>query len=402
MQKTGIIHGDVLTPTGIIKDGAIYIKDNRIDAIGETKAVQIPGEARVLHAGGYLVAPGFIDAHIHGGNGFDFMSDKPGDIDAILDWLASTGVTGVYPTIATTPLEEQLGAIKLLTEARKRKVAGAAILGLHLEGPYISREKRGAQQEEAIRLPNQDEMAQLIEAGEGTIKIVTLAPELPGAIELIQYLVDQNVIVSIGHTAASYEQIMQAIDVGARRASHLFNGMTAFHHRRPGAVGAILTRDEVCAEVILDGVHLHPATVEIVLRSKGLSKVSLVTDAIAAAGGGDGAFIGLGNQKINVKNGVATLEGGNLAGSTLKMNQAVKNAVELLGLTLDQAMRLASQVVAESLGYEVQATKGVISPGKDADLIILDHNLNIFLTMVGGNVVFQDPGQTSFGTVTNI
>ena len=397
MQKTGIIHGDVLTPTGIIRDGAIYIKDNRIDAVGETKAVQIPEEAMVLHAGGYLVAPGFIDAHIHGGNGFDFMSDKPGDIDAILDWLASTGVTGVYPTIATTPLEEQLGAIKLLTEARKRKVAGAAILGLHLEGPYISREKRGAQQEEATRLPNQDEMAQLIEAGEGTIKIVTLAPELPGAIELIQYLVDQNVIVSIGHTAASYEQIMQAIDVGARRASHLFNGMTAFHHRRPGAVGAILTRDEVCAEVILDGVHLHPATVEIVLRSKGLSKVSLVTDAIAAAGAGDGAFIGLGNQKISVKNGVATLEGGNLAGSTLKMNQAVKNAVELLGLTLDQAMRLASQVVAESLGYEVQATKGVISPGKDADLIILDHNLNIFLTMVGGNVVFQDPEKTFIG-----
>lgn len=390
MQNTGIIHGDVLTPTGIIKDGAIYIKDNRIDAVGETKAVQIPQEAVVLHAHGHLVAPGFIDAHIHGGNGYDFMSDKPGDIEAILSWLATAGVTGVYPTIATSPLEEQLAAIKALRETQKRKPSGAAILGVHLEGPYISRDKRGAQPEEAIRVPNQEEVAQLIDTGEGAIKIVTLAPELPGALELIQYLVDQNVVVSIGHTAATYEQVIQAIDAGARRASHLFNGMTAFHHRHPGAVGAVLTRDEVYAEVILDGLHLHPAAVEVVLRSKGLSKVSLVTDAIAAAGVGDGTYTGFGNQKISVKNGIATLDGGILAGSTLRMNRAVKNAVQMLGLSLDQAIKLASQIVAESLEYQVQATKGVISPGKDADLVILDDDLNILLTMVGGNVVFQD------------
>jgi N-acetylglucosamine-6-phosphate deacetylase len=397
MQKIVIIHGDILTPTGIIQDGAIYIKDSRIDAVGQTKAVQIPQEAVVLHAHGYLVAPGFIDAHIHGGNGYDFTSDRPGDIEGILNWLATTGVTGVYPTIATSPLEEQLGAIKALRETQKRKPSGAAILGVHLEGPYISRDKRGAQPEEAIRVPNQAEMAQLIDAGEGAIKIVTLAPELPGALELIQYLVDQNVIASIGHTAATYEQVMQAIDAGARRASHLFNAMTTFHQRRPGAVGALLTRDEVYAEIILDGLHLHPAAVEVVLRSKGLSKVSLITDAMAAAGVGDGTYAEFGNQKITVKNGAAMLEGGVLAGSTLKMNQAVKNAVQMLGLSLDQAIRLASQVVAESLGYQVQATKGVISPGKDADLVILDDNLNIFLTMVEGNIVFQDPGKTFIG-----
>jgi N-acetylglucosamine-6-phosphate deacetylase len=394
MKKIGIIHGNVLTPTGIIKEGAIYIKDNRIDAVGKTKAVQIPQEAVVLHAHGYLVAPGFIDAHIHGGDGYDFMSDTPGDIEAILSWLATTGVTGVYPTIATSPLEEQLRAIKTLRQIQKRKPSGAAILGVHLEGPYISRDKRGAQPEEAIRVPNQEEMTELIDAGQGLIKIVTLAPELSDAIELIQYLVDQNVIASIGHTAATYEQAMQAIDAGARRASHLFNAMTTFHHRRPGAVAALLTRDEVYAEIILDGLHLHPAAVEVVLRSKGLSKVSLVTDAMAAAGVGDGTYTEFGNQKITVKNGAAMLEGGILAGSTLKMNQAVKNAVQMLGLSLDQAIKLASQVVAESLGYQVQAAKGVISPGKDADLLILDDNLNILLTMVGGNVVFQDPGKT--------
>jgi N-acetylglucosamine-6-phosphate deacetylase len=394
MQKIGIIHGNVLTPTGIIQDGAIYIKDSRIDAVGETKAVQIPQEAAVLHAHGYLVTPGFIDAHTHGGNGYDFMSAELGDIERILNWLATTGVTGVYPTVATCPLEEQLRAIKTLRQTQKRKPRGAAILGIHLEGPYISREKRGAQTEEAIRAPNQEELAQLIDTGEGAIRIITLAPELPGAIELIRYLVDRNMVVSIGHTAASYEQVIQAIDAGARRASHLFNGMTTFHHRHPGAVGAVLTRDEVFAEVILDGVHLHPAAADIVLRSKGPSKVTLVTDAIAAAGAGDGTYTDFGNRKIMVKDGTATVEDGILAGSTLKMNQAVRNAVQFLELSLDQAIRSASQVVAESLGYEVQATKGVISPGKDADLIILDDDLNILLTMVAGNVVFQDPGKT--------
>lgn len=394
MQKTGIIHGNVLTPTGIIQDGAIYIKDSRIDAVGETKAVQIPQEAAVLDAHGFLVAPGFIDAHIHGGNGYDFMSAEPGDIERILNWLATTGVTGVYPTVATSPLEDQVRAIKTLRQIQKQKPRGAAILGLHLEGPYINREKRGAQPAEAIRSPNRAEVEQLIDAGEGAIRIITLAPELPGAIELTRYLVDLNIIVSIGHTAATYEQAIQAIDAGARRAAHLFNGMTSCHHRHPGAVGAVLTRDEIYAEVILDRVHLHPAVAEIVLRSKGPSKVTLITDAIAAAGAGDGTYTGFGNRKIMAKDGTATVGDGILAGSTLKMNRAVENAVQFLGLSLEQAIRLASQVVSESLGYEVQSTKGVISPGKDADLTIVDDDLSILLTMVGGRVVFQDPGKT--------
>jgi N-acetylglucosamine-6-phosphate deacetylase len=394
MQITGIIHGNVLTPTGIIQDGAIYIKDNRVDAVGETEAVQIPQEAAVLDAHGFLVAPGFIDAHTHGGSGYDFMSAKPGDIERILGWLATTGVTGVYPTIATSPSPEQLRAIKMLRQIQERKPRGATILGIHLEGPYISPEKRGAQSEKAIRPPNRAEVDQLIDAGEGAIRIITLAPELPGAIELIRYLVGRKIVVSIGHTAASYEQVIQAIDAGARRASHLFNGMTAFHHRHPGAVGAVLTRDEIYAEVILDGVHLHPAVAEIVLRSKGPGRVTLITDAIAAAGAADGTYTGLGNRKIMVKDGTATVGDGVLAGSTLKMNKAVGNAVQFLGLSLEQAIKLASQVVAESLGYQVQSTKGVISPGKDADLIILDDDLNVLLTMVGGKVVFQDPGKT--------
>ncbi len=394
MKHSAFVHGNILTPSGIIQDGTIYIKDKRIDAMGEFGTVQIPEEAQGVNAYGYLVAPGYIDTHIHGGIGFEFMNGNPDEIAEMLRWLASTGVTSVLPTIATAPLEEQLRAIEVIQEAKDRKLIGAEIIGIHLEGPYINSEKCGAQAKEAIRTPDLEEMKQLLVVGKGLIELVTLAPELPGGLDLIQLLVDQDVAVSIGHSAATYEQVIQAADAGLRRASHLFNGMTLFHHRHPGAVGAVLTRDDVFAEVILDGMHLHPAAVQIVLRSKGLTRMVLITNAISAAGLDDGNYIGTGGQKITIQGGSARLESGVLAGSTLTLDQAVRNAVQLLGLTFEQAIRIASQTAAEGLSYHIQATKGVISPGKDADLIVLDNNLKVLLTMVGGEVVYQDPGKT--------
>lgn len=394
MEYSAILHGNVLAPTGILPDSTLYIKGSRIDAIAEFAQRDISAQAKEFSARGYLIAPGYIDTHTHGGSGYDFLSSNPDETDAILAWLATSGVTSVVATLATAPLEEQLKAIKKLHAASLRRPPGAQIIGIHLEGPYISAEKRGAQAEHAIRPPSMDEVKELLAAGNGLIKLVTLAPELPGAMDLIEYLIDQDIVVSLGHSTASYDQAMQAADAGLNRAAHLFNGMTAFHHRQPGGVGAVLTRDDIFAELIVDGIHLHPAVVQVVLRSKGLERVVLISDAIAAAGAGDGDYVGLGGQKISVRNGAARLESGALAGSTLTMDQAVRNAVQLLGLSSEQAIKIATQTAAESLGYQTQATKGIISPGKDADLIVLDDNLKVLMTMVAGEIVYQDPDKT--------
>lgn len=394
MTNTAVVHGNILTPTGIFQDGTIYIKNNRIDAIGKTGEVQVPENTNRLDAHGYFVAPGYIDGHIHGGNGYDFASGNLQEIEAILTWLAVSGVTGVLPTIATAPLDQQIRAIRTLREASLVIEKGASILGVHLEGPFINPQKHGAQPEKDIREPNMDEMAHLVEAGAGLVKIVTLAPELPGAMEIIDYLISQQILVSVGHTQASYDEVTRAAQKGLKRATHLFNGMTSLHHRRPGVVGAVLNRDDIYAELILDGIHLHPATANLVLRAKGLDRMVLITDAIAATGAGDGTYYGFGGQKITVKNGSPQLDSGVLAGSTLTMDQAVRNAVRLLGLTFEQAVKIATQTAAESLGFETQTTKGVISPGKDADLIILDDNLNVLLTMVAGEIMYQDSAKT--------
>lgn len=394
MQYSAILHGNVLAPTGILPDSTLYIKGDRVDAIAEFAEREITAQAKTYNARGYLIAPGYIDAHTHGGNGYDFLSSTPDEIDAILAWLPATGVTSVVPTLATAPLEMLLQAIRNLVDASLRRPPGAEIIGIHLEGPYVSPEMRGAQAQDAIRPPSMDEAKKLLAAGNGLIRLVTLAPELPGAMDLISYLVEHDVIVSLGHTMASYEQVTQAAEAGLNRAAHLFNGMTSLHHRDLGAVGAVLTHDEIFAELIVDGVHLHPAAIRVALRSKGLDRVTLITDAIAAAGVGDGDFIGLGGQKITVANGAARLESGALAGSTLTMDQAVRNAVKLLGLSSEQAIKIATQTAAESLGFQTQATKGLIAPGKDADTVILDEDLRVLMTMVAGEVVYQDADKT--------
>lgn len=385
--KMAIAHGKVVTPKEVIEDGAILIADGRIVAIDKTCVLRIPPDATVLDVHGMVVAPGFIDAHAHGGGGYDFMESTPEQIGAILRWMASTGVTGVLATVATARLEEQVRIVKLLREACERNMPGAAILGIHLEGPYIHQGKRGAQPEQGIRLPSIAEMEELIEISGGTIKLVTLAPELPGALELVRFLHQQKIIASVGHSDATYEQTVAAAEAGVTRATHLFNSMRGLHHRAPGIVGAVLVRDDMYAEIILDGIHLHPAIAQLVLRAKGFERVVLITDATQAAGLGEGVYVRPGNRKITVKDGAARLDSGTLAGSVLTMDKAVSNAVRWLGLPLTKALAMASQVAAESLG--LQQSKGVIAPGKDADLVVFKDDVHIWLTMVKGQIIYQ-------------
>jgi N-acetylglucosamine-6-phosphate deacetylase len=385
-MDTVILHGNLITPKGLLEDGALLMRAGRITALGESRNFEGKITAEVFDAGGLYIAPGFIDAHTHGGNGYDFMTADNDQLLEILAWQVSTGVTSVLPTLASSTFEEEQQMVARLRAAREKLLPGAQMIGLHLEGPYLNPEKRGAQPAEPIRLPNLAEMKDLIEAGGGCIKLVTLAPELPGADELIRYLISEGVVVSAGHSDAEYQQVIDALRAGVSRVAHLYNGMSPFTHREPGLAGAALEQDGIYAELILDGLHIHPAAARIALRSKGLERIMLVTDATQAAGLGEGVYVRPGNRKIIVKDGAARLESGTLAGSILTMDQAVANAKAFLGISLNQAVQLASRNVAESLHLPA---KGSLAPGYDADVTLFENDIRIKATFVRGQKVFQ-------------
>jgi N-acetylglucosamine-6-phosphate deacetylase len=383
----GITHAKIITPFKIIEDGYLQTQNGVITAVGKMNDLQTSAGYEYLDVKGLLVSPGWIDAHTHGGNGYDYMNCSTQEVEEILLWLASTGVTGVLPTIASAPFEEQLKIVQKLTAIQKKHPKGAAILGLHLEGPYINPERGGAQPVSAIRYPSIDEMEQLLDASDHQIHLVTLAPENPGALDLIHFLNQQGVVASCGHSVATLEQFNAAVNAGLNRVTHTFNGMPPLHHREPGILGGALSTKDVFCELILDGVHVHPLIASLLINWIGYDRVVLITDATQAAGLKDGVYIRPGNRKIIVKNGEARLKSGSLAGSVLIMQQAVKNVVGLLDLPLENAVQMASLTAAASLGLADR--KGSIEVGKDADLLIMKEDLSILQVMVKGNVVFH-------------
>jgi N-acetylglucosamine-6-phosphate deacetylase len=386
MMKTTLIkNSKIIREEDVLEEHILLVQDGRIEALLPDDQIPEEDYDQVIDAQGNYLAPGFIDIHTHGGIGFDFMDVTPEEVTRVLQWMAGNGVTGVLPTISSSALEDQIRMIKVLREVYEQEPDGARILGIHLEGPYFSVEKRGAQPREALRDADGEEVRELQEISGGLIKMMSLAPERPGALEVIEEFSKEGITFAAGHTTASYEQILQAIQVGLDHMIHLFNGMPSLHHRRPGPVGAALVRDDVYAEIILDGHHLHPDVVRIVLRAKQNHHVLLITDSSQAAGLEDGTYIRPGNRKIIVKDGVARLENGSLAGSTLTMDQAVSNGMSMLGLSLPEAVRMASAVPARSL--KLDGKYGKITPGQGANLTILTPGAEVLLTMVEGSVV---------------
>jgi N-acetylglucosamine-6-phosphate deacetylase len=385
-MDTCIIHGKLLLPAGLVEDGALLMRGSKIVSILPDDAGRFPAGAEIYNAAGLYVAPGMIDAHTHGALGYDFMTCTPREMEEVLAWLPSTGVTSFLPTLASCSFDQGLEMVQRLAELQLHPPPGAAILGLHLEGPYLNPERRGAQPLEPLRAPHLDEMHHLLEASHDTIRLVTLAPELPGALDLIAYLVKEGIAVNAGHSDATYEEMLTAMRAGLSRVAHLFNGMSPFNHRLPGVAGAALDQAGLYAEIVLDGIHVHPAAARIALHAKGIDRLMLVTDATQAAGLGDGVYVRPGNRKIIVKDGAARLESGILAGSILTMNSALANACAFLDLTPEQAIRLATCVPAESLNLPA---KGSLAPGFDADVILFDKEIQIRAALVGGRMVFQ-------------
>lgn len=366
---------NIFTEEGIV-DGYIVINNKKIEAI---QTGLYSGEDSVYDYHEAYIMPGFIDIHIHGGYGEDAMDASFEGLKHLSKSLLSEGTTSFLPTTMTQSNENITQALQNIKNVHDDEYEGAEILGVHLEGPFISEEKIGAQNPKYVQQPNVEQLKTFQEQSGDLIKIITFAPEKEGAKEMIESF--PEIIFSIGHSAATYEQAEQAVVSGARHITHLYNGSSGFQHREPGVVGMALTNDAIHTEVIVDGLHAHPASVKLAIIAKGNEKFYLITDAMRAKGKPDGVY-DLGGQAVTVKDGEARISSGALAGSVLKMNHGLKHLVEYSGKDLNELWRVTS--LNQAIALKVDNNKGSIKEGKDADIVILDKNLEVMSTIKSG------------------
>ncbi|MBN0045049.1 N-acetylglucosamine-6-phosphate deacetylase [Streptomyces actuosus] len=350
---------NVVLPSGTVTAGRVVVDGTRI-------AATAPDDARVLDVRGHWLVPGFVDLHNHGGGGASFTSGTVEEVLAGIETHRRHGTTTLVASTVTGDMDFLTHRAGLLSELAEQ----GDIAGIHFEGPFISPCRKGAHSEELLRDPDPAEVRKLIDAARGHARMVTLATELPGGTDSVRLLAEHGVIAAIGHTDATYEQTVEAIEAGATVATHLFNAMPALGHRAPGPIAALLQDERVTVELINDGVHLHPAALELAFRHKGARRVAFITDAMDAAGFGDGRYM-LGPLEVEVAGGVARLvEGGSIAGSTLTLDRAFKRAVTVDRLPVEDAVAALSANPARLLGLSDRV--GSLEPGRDADLVLLD------------------------------
>jgi N-acetylglucosamine-6-phosphate deacetylase len=366
----------------VFEQADVLIEGGRILAVGPGLAAAAAGER--IEAEGHIVAPGLVDIHVHGSAGHDTMDATREAIEGMARYFASRGVTAFCPTTMTVPAEEIMASVRAVHECQQHPVEGAQPLGVHLEGPYIDAAKKGAQPPQHVRTAGDLDYRGFFSLG--NIRLVSLAPEFEENRELITFARARGVAVAVGHSSASYEQVVEAVKLGVSQSTHTFNQMEGIHHRKPGTVGAALMLDEIYAQFIADGVHLHPAIVKMIVHLKGPDRAVLITDAIRGAGMPDGEYE-LGGQPITVKEGAVRLADGALAGSCLTMDQGVRNIAAFTGRPLAECLRMATLTPARAIG--VAHRKGSIEPGKDADIVILTPDLEVAATVAMGRVVYR-------------
>ncbi|GAA3881135.1 N-acetylglucosamine-6-phosphate deacetylase [Saccharothrix violaceirubra] len=354
--------GRVVTPEGVLARGWVAVRDGLIVAVGEGT----PPDGPTTDIGNGWVVPGFVDIHCHGGGGEAFTSADPERVRKAASAHRRHGTTTMLASLVSRPIPELANQVSALAEL----VEDGVVAGIHLEGPFLSAARCGAHDPAILCPPDKASVETVLTAGRGTVRMVTVAPELEHGVEAIRRLVDNDVLAAIGHTDATEAQIRPAIEAGATVATHLFNGMRPLHHREPGPIGALLDDERVTVELICDLVHLHPTAVRLAARHAGSGRTVLVTDAIAAAGVGDGVY-DVGGLEVRVVDGVPTLAGGgSLAGSTLTMDSAFRNAVTSCGLSVEDAVHATATRPAELLGL-ADAT-GRLAAGLAADIVVLD------------------------------
>ncbi|KDN83706.1 N-acetylglucosamine-6-phosphate deacetylase [Kitasatospora cheerisanensis] len=359
-DRTALAGARLVLPGGVIEGGRLTVEGARIADLG--------GEAAAgdLDLAGYTVVPGFVDLHVHGGGGASYASGIAEEALTAARTHLEHGTTTTMASTVTGEIDEVCRQAAVLSEL----VEDGVLAGIHFEGPFISHNRCGAHRPDLLRDPDPALVRKLADAARGHAKMFTLAPELPGGLESVRMLADQGIIAAVGHTDSDYAVTLEAIDAGATVATHLFNAMPGIQHRAPGPIVALLEDERVTVELINDGIHLHPSVLELAYGTAGAERVALITDAMGAAGMGDGLYP-LGPLQVRVEDGVARLvEGGSIAGSTLTLDVAFRRAVTVLGLSLNQAVTSLSTVPARLLG--LADTLGTLEAGKNADLVVLD------------------------------
>jgi N-acetylglucosamine-6-phosphate deacetylase len=377
-MSTTLIHaGRAFTPTTEIKDAGILIREGVIEAIGPRAGMSLPAGAQEIRATEKAAVPGFIDVHIHGAGGHDVMEGSAETLRVVTRKVSQYGTTSLVATTVTASTEQTLRAIEgiaaYIGQQHESDESRAEILGIHFEGPFISRERRGVHPSEWIQPPSAATLDKFLKAAAGNARMITIAPELLGAAPCIDAAREAGLVVSIGHTDATYEQARAAMARGARSATHVYNAMRPFSHRDPGVIGAVLTSPDINAELIADGVHVEEAAMKLLLLAKGAAHITLVSDGLSATGMPDGKYT-LGGFEVTVSGGVCRNAEGILAGSTLTLDRALRNIVAL-GIPVSDAVRMLTLNPATLLGIEFK--KGSLRVGADADILLLDEGLHV-------------------------
>jgi N-acetylglucosamine-6-phosphate deacetylase len=379
MPTTVLVASAAYTPDLVEGPVSVVCNGTGIEAVAQG----VLGGDSVVDLRPWRLAPGYVDLHIHGFAGYDVNTCTADELQAMAAALPATGVTSFLPTIASaSPARTWQQVVRSVAAMQRAGPRAAEVLGVRLEGPFINRTKKGAQDESAIRAADATELARLAQLG--PIRLIDFAPELDADFRLLRTAIEHGIVACIGHTAASYDEAQAAISAGVRHCTHLFNAMPQLEHRAPGAPGALLTDPRVSVEIIADGVHVHPGVLRLVAAARGAASVALVTDAMAAAGSADGAYEFLGHH-VTVRDGAVRLPDGNLAGSVLTMDQAVRNMVTLVGCAWADAIRMATLTPASIVGA---ACKGKLAPGADADMVVLDEAGRVRQTWREAQVAF--------------
>lgn len=373
--KDSVIEGNILIADGIIRDV--------IDKNNPAKAGLLEIENSIDLNGKYVV-PGFIDIHIHGSNGADVMDGTPEALKTISSYIATKGTTKFLATTLTSSKEELINVLKIVGELQNKELDGATIFGVHMEGPYFDVEYKGAQNEKYMKPATKTEIKDYLDVKEGLVKMMALSPHTEQSLETVKFLKENGVVISVGHSAAKFDDVMKAVDAGLSHSTHTFNGMRGINHREPGVAGAALICDKINAEVIFDKIHIHPEIVRLMIKAKGADRVVCITDAMAATGLPNGDYK-LGELDVYVIDGEARLKmNDSLAGSVLTLDKAFRHVIEL-GYPITDAVKLTSTNAAKEFGLNA----GAIEPGKDADLVILDDSYNVDMTIINGNVKYE-------------
>jgi N-acetylglucosamine-6-phosphate deacetylase len=387
-MATTLLHvGTAITPKGEVENAAILFRDGEIEMVGPRAAMELPSGAEEVHASESTAIPGFVDVHIHGAGGRDVMEADEAALSTITGRLAAFGTTSLLATTVTASADETVRAVegiaKYISSQYQTNEARAEILGIHFEGPFLSKARRGVHPTEWLQPPSAELLQRFLHAAAGNARILTIAPELLGAMPCIDAARSLGMVVSIGHTDATYEQARAAVAHGAHHATHVYNAMRPFSHRDPGVIGAVLTTPEVSAELIADGIHVDEIAMKVLLQAKGAQGVILISDGISATGMPDGKYM-LGGLEVTVSGGVCRNAEGRLAGSTLTLDRALRNIVKL-GIPLADAVRMLTLNPATLLGIEFK--KGALRTGADADIVLLNEALEIERVWVRGTLV---------------